>query len=72
MSVWIYKDPESGFHVESNLHRYEDTGKTLPEEFPELYFQCPIWAAWLLRFTGWLHRWAMAICGLLGDKWKAE
>ena len=55
--AWISIDPEAGlYHDEfGGTHVYEDTGKTLAEEFPEWHFECPWWAALLLDVTGWIH-----------------
>lgn len=61
--IWISSDPESGYSVATNFHRYKDTGLTLMEEFPEQYFQVPRHAAVLLKIAGWIHGQAMRYCG---------
>ncbi len=61
--AWITIDPEAGiYHDEScNKHRYEDTGMTLAEQFPEWHFKAPHWVGVLLDITGRIHGRAQCI-----------
>ena len=55
---WIEKDPECGYQprcLVGTEHRYEDTGWTLMEEYPEGYFKTPLWAVMVFNFTARIH-----------------
>lgn len=59
-TAWMYKDPECGVHEDEfgGTHVYEDCGQTLAEQYPDMHFQCPWWAAVILRLTARMHSWA--------------
>lgn len=53
--VWFFLDPECGLQEDHHggTYRYED-GKTLAEDWPEAYFQAPVWAAVIFRIACWI------------------
>lgn len=66
--TWINNDPECGPYVDDFGGTYvnERTGLTLAQEFPDHYYECPLWAAWLLKATARLHG---ITCGFV-SRWE--
>ena len=54
--VWFYLDPEYGLQEDHHggTHVYEDTGRTLADDWPEAYFQAPLWVAVMFRIACWI------------------